>query len=302
MLSGRLFWLLRRDLKRGWSAAYHDYKTKSRIAEWSWPFWKQTPQNVPVHVLTGKEDWELCAWMLASWFHFTEETWRIFIHDDGTLPEAARGLFKNLFPIARVISRDEADARMDKALSALPFCHDYRNKHALALKIFDMAAFTDAERFIVLDSDVLFFNHPPEIMQWAMNPAMECWFNEDVVERCLMTPDHARTDLGVKLWRKVNTGLGLMVRAAIDLEFCERALGETSILKGDIARVEQTLFALCASKYGKGGLLPPTYEVTLNKEASEDAISRHYVGAVRDRFYGEGMDRLRDILLAKVEA
>jgi hypothetical protein len=154
----------------------------------------------------------------------------------------------------------------------------------------------------MLDSDVLFFNHPHEIMQWAMNPAMECWFNEDVVERSLMTPDHARTDLGVKLWRKVNTGLGLMVREAIELEFCERALGETSIFKGDIARIEQTLFALCASRYGKGGLLPPTYEVTLNKEASENAISRHYAGPVRDRFYGEGMDRLRDILLARTEA
>src|SRR6478736_10242895 len=106
---GRLWWLLRRDLQRGWSATFHDYRSKPRIADWSWPFWNQTPQTVPVHVLTGEKDYQLCAWMLASWFHFTEETWRIFIHDDGTLPEAGRDLFRKLFTNARVISRDEAD-------------------------------------------------------------------------------------------------------------------------------------------------------------------------------------------------
>lgn len=302
MSPGRLWWLLQRDLKRGWDATYHDYKTKPRIAEWSWPFWNETPQNVPVHLLTGKNDWQLAAWMLASWFHHTEETWRIFIHEDGTLPEEGRALFRKLFPNARIISRDDADSKMDKLLAPYPFCHDYRNKHPLAMKIFDVPAFTDSPRFIVLDSDVLFFNYPSEIMDWAHGNAQECWFNEDVNEGSLITPDHARTDLGVKLWRKVNSGLGLITKAAIDLEFCERALGETSILKGHIWRIEQTLFALCASRWGKGGLLPPAYEVSLGKHGSPNAVARHYVGAVRDRFYGEGLKRLSPILLSKEES
>jgi hypothetical protein len=294
---GRLWWLLRRDLTRGWSATFHDYRTKPRIADWTWPFWNQTPQTVPVHVLTGAKDYELCAWMLASWFHFTEETWRIFIHDDGTLPEAARELFRKLFGNARIIPRDEADTRMDKVLAPYPFCHDYRNKHPLALKIFDFATYTDSDRFIALDSDVLFFNYPREIMEWVATKKAECWFNEDVAEGSLITPDNARADLGVKLWRKVNSGLCLINKPAIDLEFCERALGETSILKGHIWRIEQTLFALCASR-GKGGLLPPTYEVSLGKNAAPGAVARHYVGAVRDRFYGEGLKRLRGVLLS----
>jgi hypothetical protein len=102
----------------------------------------------------------------------------------------------------------------------------------------------------------------------------------------------------VKLWRKVNSGLCLLTKATIDLEFCERALGETSILKGHVWRIEQTLFALCASR-GKGGLLPPIYEVSLGKYAAPDAVARHYVGAVRDRFYGEGLKRLRGVLLSE---
>jgi hypothetical protein len=293
---GRLWWLLRRDVKRGWSATFHDYRTRRRITEWNWPFWNETPQNVPVHVLTGAKDWELCAWMLASWVQFTEESWRISIHDDGTLPEAARTTLRNLFPKVRIIARDEADTLMDKVLSPHPFCHDYRNKHPLALKIFDFAQYADADRYIVLDSDVLFFNHPHKIMDWARGHDLECWFNEDIEESSLISAQDAWTDLGVKLWPRVNSGLGLITKKAIDFDFCERALGETSITKGHIWRIEQTLFALCASRHGKGGLLPKEYEVSLAKYASSDCVARHYVGAVRDRFYGEGLKRLKGIL------
>jgi hypothetical protein len=294
---GRLLWLLRRDLKRGWDASYHDYKTKPRIVNWSWPFWSETPQPTPIHILTGKNDWLLSAWALASFFYFTEQTWSVVIHDDGTLPLEARTELKRLFHKARIISRDEADSQMDRVLAPFPFCHDYRNKHPLALKVLDVPHFCQAERFILLDSDVLFFRFPREIMDWVASGAPECWFNEDVEEGALIGTDQAWSDLGVPLWPRVNSGLCLLAKAAIDYEFCERALGETSILKGHIWRVEQTLIALCASHHGKGGLLPKTYEVSLGKSSSEDAIARHYVGAVRDRFYGEGLKRLRDILL-----
>ena len=49
---------------------------------------------------------------------------------------------------------------------------------------------------------------------------------------------------------------------------------------------------LCAAKFGKGGLLSKQYEVSLGKNAAEDAVCRHYVGAGRDRFYAEGIKRL----------
>ncbi len=298
---GRLWWLLRRDLKRGWLASLRDYKTKPLITKWTWPFWNEKPAPVPIHTLTGKKDWLLCAWMLASWFHYTERTWSVVIHDDGTLGNEEKAALKKMFRTARIISRDEADATMDRVLVPFPFCHDYRNKHPLALKIFDMAHFCEGERMIVLDSDVLFYSYPREIMQWIERKADECWFNEDAAESSLLPTDVAWTDLGVALWPRVNSGLCLLVKKAIDLDFCEQALGETSILQGHIWRVEQTLLALCASRHGKGGLLPKTYEVSLAKDASSDAIARHYVGAVRDRFYAEGIERLRRELLAPDE-
>ena len=294
---GRLWWQLKRDAKRGWSASYHDYKVRPLIRNWSWPFWSDAPMSVPIHVLTGEKDWQLCAWMLASFFHYTEHTWNIVIHDDGTLTEEIRRELSTIFKTARIIPRAQADATLDAILKPLPFAYEYRGMHPLALRVFDMPYYCESPRFIQLDSDVLFFNHPREIMDWVGSGATECWFNEDNAECSLISEKESLEDLGVKLWPRVNAGLSLITKQAVDYEFCDRVLGETSILKGNLWRVEQTLFALCASRQGKGGLLPKTYEISLGKHAAEDCIARHYVGAVRDRFYGEGLKRLRPVLL-----
>ena len=293
---GRLWWLLRRDLKRGFEASRHEYKTLPRIAEWSWPFFNEAPQLIPVHVLTGEKDWRLAAWMLASWFHFSEHAWPVVIHDDGTLPEGAGQLFQELFPSVRIITRREADGAVAPILRSYPFCADYRRLHPLALKIFDVPHFTRSSHFLVFDSDLLFFNYPREILDWVSHRADECWFNEDVQEGALITAAEARSELGIKIWPRVNSGLCLLVKAAMDLDLCDRALAQTSMLSGHVWRIEQTLLMLCAAQYNKGGLLPRTYEVSLGKHAAENAVSRHYVGAVRDRFYAEGVKRLSAVL------
>ena len=120
---GRLWWLFRRDLKRGWYASYHDYKTLPRIEEWKWPFWGEPAQTIPVHILTGAQDWRLSAWMLASWFQFSEHAWPVIIHDDGTLPDHARATLQMLFKNARFISRKEADAKVGRMLQEIGRAH-----------------------------------------------------------------------------------------------------------------------------------------------------------------------------------
>lgn len=295
LTAGRLWWLLRRDLRRGWRASWHDYQTRPRIADWSPP--AGLPEaEIPVHLLTGAQDWQLAGWMLASFVHTTQRDWPIVLHDDGTLSLEATTFFIAHFPRLKVWPHAQANARMQPLLAGHPHCAAYRARHPLGLKIFDMPALTPGDRFIVLDSDLLFFRPPTEILAWADSGARACWFNQDAADTSLVTAEEART-LGVDLWPAVNSGLGLLVRDAFDLAFCERALAETGIEEGHIWRIEQSLFALCASRFGVGGLLPRSYEVSLGNWAAPHAIARHYVGAVRDRFYGEGLARLAPALL-----
>jgi hypothetical protein len=297
MTPGGLWYQLRRDWKRGFPATWHERFTSRRILEWRNPYANEPPQEIPVHILTGSDDWLLACWMIASWFHTTQRNWRVIIHDDGHLPAEARPAFVKMAPGIRGVAAGEADRAVLDALSGHPACRNYRLAHPLARKIFDIPVLARGDRFIILDSDLLFFRKPEAILRWCDSGAGECWFNKDAQESLPIPREEAREKLGIDVWPRVNSGLCLLDRKAIDLDLCERALLETGLLKGHIWLVEQSLFAICASARGLGGLLPLEYEVTLEKKGRPDAVMRHYVGAVRQQFWGEGVARVKGELL-----
>jgi len=299
--SGNFLSFLRSDRTRGLEASRSVRAILRRIQEWSWPFENEAPKSVPVHVLAGKFTWRPAAWMLASWFEASEYSWPIVLHDDGTLPDEGRELFKKLFPRARIISRPEADAALEKALRAYPFCQGFRRNDASALKLYDAFHYTDGNHYLQFDPSLLFFSHPREALQWVDEAPGECWFQKDVRERSLLTAADAREELEIKIWARVNSHLGLIYKPAIDLDLCDRALAQTSLLRGDSGLVEQTLTMLCAARHGKGGLLPERYAVAETRIESEDAASQYYLGSRRERCYAEALKQVRDLLLPEEE-
>ncbi len=289
MTPGRILYLLRREMERGAGASWHFHRTRPKITSWRQSELPAAPP-VAVHTLTGSGDWLLCLWMLASWQIATGKTWQIVIHEDGTLGDEEKATIREIFPQAELVNPLLVASRMDEALRDYPACAEYRKSHPLARKIFDIPVLAGSrEHLFILDSDVLFFQRPDELLRWAEERPAESWFNEDAKEGALISPAEASEKLDCALWPRVNSGLVALHRPSIDLAFCERALRETSLLEGHIWRVEQTLFALCASKAASGGLLPSTYEVSLGKNRHPDAVARHYVGAVRKHFYREGL-------------
>lgn len=300
---GRLWWLLRRDLSRGLAASWGERVTLGRIWDrWRNPHAGQAPAPVPVHLLCGSAQIGMCAWMLASWIHSTGRNWKIVLHDDGSLSTEDSRRLAGLGLDVTTITRSDADRLMTDRLRPFPRCKQYRDKHPLALKLFDTAVMCEHPRFILLDSDLAFFARPAEILSWTDAPTdSSCWFNADAAESSNVPAAEAESAFDVALWPKVNSGLCLLDRAALDLAFCEDVLSRSTILDGHVWRIEQTLFALCASKAGRGGLLPASYEVSLGKHAAPGCVARHYVGAVRDRYYAEALPRIARMLRTNPE-
>lgn len=296
---GALLYRLRRDIQRGLAATCADYFIRGQVWRWRNPHATDPAQEVPVHLLCGAEQADMAAWMIASWTRHTSRNWRYVVHDDGSLTDEIKVRFSALKIDLEIIDSPEADRQMAVHLATRPACAKYREHHPLARKIFDAPTLTKSpSRFILLDTDVLFFAPPNEMVAWVERRTDEsCWFNADCAEASNVSTTEAHQRLGVALWPRVNSGICLLAKRAVDLDFCERVLRETSILSGHIWRVEQTLFALCASRARQGGLLPPAYEVSLGKHRAPQTIARHYVGAVRQRFWGEGVWQTRRSLL-----
>ena len=296
---GRLWWLVKHDVKRGFHASWNDRVTASKI----FTHCRSLPpagsaEAMSVHVLTGQSQCVMTAWMLASWLHFTNKPWNVMIHDDGTLTELQKQALIKLYPGATLVTREQSDSEMSGILQNQPHCWQYRNRHPLGLKAFDIPHMATGDRFLMIDSDVLFFRKPTEILKWVSDSNdSSCWFNRDPQEPAPISLEAAREELGIELWSQVNSGLCLLNRSIIRFPQFETWICHPAIVTGQAWRTEQTLLALAASQNGRGGLLPEIYAVTLESKVAEGATARHYVGAVRNHFFDEGIGKLKSVLL-----
>ncbi len=294
---GRLLYLVKRRLALGFVHGYAEHFIEPEIQKWrqdpTWPM-----AEVPIHVLTSKHDWKMAMWMLASFHHFTKHRWSVILHEDGSLGEKEFSVIKSSYPNVRIWQKNEADLVMSQRLENFPHCRAYRSRMPHAIKAFDVPQLTDSPRFLLFDPDVLFFKEPQEIMTWVSTMSDDsCWFNQDFQEPSPIPERVVAKDYGFRLWSRVNSGLCLLNKYAVNnLEAMDYWLQNPLLQKPDIQwRVEQTLLALCAAKSINGGLLPPVYEVSNNRHRDSHGVSRHYVGCVRDRFVSEGLIELRGL-------
>ncbi len=256
-----------------------------------------TVHDPSVHMLVSSRTWDAGLLAAMGFELHTGRRWRFVIHDDGTVPEEAVRRMRRILPDFRFVPRGEADARMREFLRDHPRCLAQRLRHNLFLKFSDFVAFAPGERFLVLDSDVIFFRRPQEILSWVDGEAETCHYNKDTKEKyCIPRPDIEEA-LGIPLWEKFNSGLVLLPKAAMDMDLAERLLAAFETTAHHPQFFEQTLYGLMASAWGKGGALPPEYEISWGYFHRRGAVCRHYVGDFKhDLLYIEGAP----LLLASV--
>ena len=88
---------------------------------------------------------------------------------------------------------------------------------------------------------------------------------------------------------RINSGLGLIQHSSLRYDWIEDFLALPGILSHP-HRIEQTLFALCSSRFGFE-MLPAEYDVH-DGPMKSGVPCRHYTGPMRHLMYGEGMRQL----------
>ena len=251
---------------------------------------EERTDGISVHLLVSAGTFQMGLLAIRSFQFFTGRHWQVFVHDDGSLTQRDQEEISQVLPKARFVGRAEADEKMAGVLTGFPHCARLRSQHNWFLKIFDLVQFVPGSKFIVLDSDLLFFDLPPEILRWAAEDETGCWFNRDGKEVYAYPRAVIEERWPHPLWNRVNSGLCLLQKSAIDLARCEDFLNRLEGEHGKFMFLEQTLFAVNASAAGPGGMLPPQYEISWGNFRKRDGICRHYVGVFKhDVFFLEGV-------------
>lgn len=285
---GVIVYQVRRKFQHGLRTAYYRDVVRQRICK-TRPVRKTSSEQCEIHVLTSSQDWLNLLWTLKTFYHFSGRHYALCIHDDGTLPEMAVAAMRRHFPEARLISRAEADRAVLPALEGYPKCLAFRKSNTLALKLFDFRHYSRSSRMLLLDSDILFFREPVELLRRIDDPAYQLnSVNADVASAYTVDPVDVRNRFGFELGPCFNSGFGLIHRDSLQLEWIEDFLSLPGV-HGHFWRIEQTLFALCSFRSG-AELLPEEYRVRI--DASLAVSCKHYVGAIRHHMYGSGIRHL----------
>jgi hypothetical protein len=287
---GAIWLRFRQKFGQGLRVAWYRDVIRPRILATP-PIGDTTDSRCEIHALTSANDWLNLMWALKSFYWASGRRYALCIHEDGSLRADDIATLRKHFPAARIIRRAEADAKLAKGLREFPRSLKFRNTNLLAPKVFDFIAFLESDRMVLFDSDLLFFAAPTAYLARAEDPRYEKnTFNADCGHGYTVEPEAVRDLIGHELLPRVNTGFGLVHRDSVKWQWTEEFLALPGLLAGHFWRIEQTLLALCSSRYGTE-LLPDEYTLRLEPGIGTRPF-RHYVGVIRHLMYGEGIARL----------
>ena len=166
---GRLILQLRQKYSYGLGVAYYRDVVRPRILRTP-PIHGLDDGRCEIHVLTSKRDWLNLVWTLKSFYAFSGRKYGLCIHDDGSLDGTAQRELSKHFPDARLIDRQTANREVLPTLDNYPRCLAFRDTNHLSAKLFDFRHYLRCERMLLLDSDVLFFDEPSELLSRIEDP------------------------------------------------------------------------------------------------------------------------------------
>lgn len=286
---GRLLYQYKLKFGHGFVTAWYRDRVRWRILETA-PVPDTKGTACEIHVLTSKGDWINLMWVLKSFYFTTGRDYSLCIHEDGSLGPYEIGQLKHHFPNARIADRATTNARLKGEMEKYPKWKAFRDKNPLALKVYDFTAFLENDRMFLLDSDILFFREPKELLRrledrsYMLNTLNRDWTNGYSVDL-----DEVKPLLPFEFPGLINSGLGLIHNGAMRIEAIEQYLGLPKIMSHN-HRIEQTLIALCCAEKGFE-FLPAEYDVDTRPQLP-DTPSRHYTGPIRHRMYREGFPKL----------
>jgi hypothetical protein len=250
------------------------------------------PQSsIEIHCLTCERDYLDLLWCLKSLRYFAGRPFDLVIHDDGSLSEMAIASLHTHLRGVHIVSKEAADALVAARMALTPASKAFREK----LRLFDFPVIAKREQFMILDSDVLFFSAPNEMLG-LMDRGIP-FFMSDYQDGYVHAREVLASRYNVELMPAFNTGVSYFSKVMDDRDFIERYCSDAE-RNGLLSHpwTEQTLFALLfARQAGLAKRLSPQHSIS-RTPIDEQTVCHHFVNdGSRGDFYVRGIRRLRRI-------
>jgi len=214
------------------------------------PIHCKSPDPLEVHMLTGEKAVIESMWCLKTFYKFIDLSLRLVIHDDGTLSNKSISIFYNHFKGVKIIKKDEADKKIITNLKGYDYSMKYRidNYMPHSIKLIDFFYFSK-NSFLALDSDVLFFKKPMEVLRFLEEG--KGFYMSDYRNSYSLSREDLGSHYNFEILPRINTGLFFvpseMIYDKLAIEDSLKLCYENNYPMKQWT--EQTVFAVIFSKY-----------------------------------------------------
>ncbi len=253
-------------------------------------------QDCNVFVLICDSDVLLGLWGLKSLYKSSRIDWPLNWLQGGQLSEKSQSILLHHFPGSRVLSPTVVDPKVEALCveKQLPRLAATRRNHFMMRKLVDPLLLSSSNCILTLDTDILFFSDPVELMRAATDPDAENFYFRDCVSTYSIAESTLKPDGSRALVPRLNAGCGALKKARFSLRRLDE-LCDTPGLFSVPWVAEQTLHAIYAAE-SKSSFLSESYLVSQQRGLTDSAgnriVAKHYPAKPRFWYYREGLREL----------
>ena len=235
------------------------------------------PQGLPVYFLTGKNYLYQTLFCIASLQKASPQQFKYILVDDGSFNMELITKVARQLPGADVITVSEIEKQLDLLLpvAQFPTLRQKRLVYPHLKKLTDVHVLPGSQWKLVMDSDMLFWQQPEEMITWLQSPRHPIHMI-DCVESYGYTMQLMEALCSAAIPKLLNVGVIGLKSDDINWHEIERWIKELEEHEGASYYLEQALTAMLIGN-NKATILDKNAYIVNPHDLNEGAVLHHYV-------------------------
>lgn len=246
----------------------------------------------PVYFLTGKKHLYQTLFCAYSLNKITDEKFQYVLIDDGSFDSELIIEVKKKMPRVKLILKEDIEGNLRQKLpeDKFPYLNQKRKVYPHIKKLTDIHTNQSNTFKLVLDSDMLFWKEPTEMIEWLIKPSGALYML-DCIESYGFEIDFMQSLCGFEIPRLINVGVFGINSDIINWESLEHWAKTLEENEGSSYFLEQALSAMIIANEKKTILNNKRWIVSPNACDEED-ILHHYVDLSKKYYFEEAWKKI----------